>query len=597
MHCVVLPFESFARWEYAYFLARKRREKRKDMKQGTRFHFSTIIIHVLLLQFFAVAAHGGLVKLAETGDVEPNGTNQFFQISQDPTINELGQVTFYTDLRFNGFLQGRGFFLSDGETNKTIAKAGQPPPDANGNFSTFHDPAALNSSDRVFLANLTGTLGGGSDDVGIYKVSGGVLTQLARTGQPATPESGTFQSLANAEVPVNRTGQTVFSGRTSSNLVALFRSTGATLTRLAYYNEPSPDGNGTLGNLFVGPALNNNGQVAFFSTIIFPTNSSSLAFLLADGSSLKILTRSQRSSPDGNGVFSLFPNELTAVNDRGEIAFVANLTGTTGGTADNLGLYRTDGDTTVQLVRKGQFVPNGNGRFLDFGGQNYVAINNSGQVAFFANLTGTTGGSSDNAGIFLVTGTTVTQLARKGQSAPDSNGVYTAFGLGHPALNNKGQVAFNATLTSTSGGSTDNQGVYLVEADGSIQQIIRAGQVIDGETVGTPTFLDGPNYGGISGLNDEGQLAVWSALNGNNAVFLWSRPEMLSPTVASNIVSIGWKSFGGATSIVQAASSLTGTFTNIAIVSTRANRLVRTNFSEPITTNSRTRFYKVSEAR
>jgi hypothetical protein len=545
--------------------------------------------------FVAFAARGGLVKLAESGDVQPNGTNQFFQISQDPTINERGQVTFYTDLRYNGFLQGRGFFLADGETNTTIALSGEAPPDANGNFSTFHDPVTLNSSNQVCLANLTGTLGGSSDNVGIYQVSGGVLTQLARKGQPATPESGRFQSLATASIPVNRSGQTAFTGQTSSNILALFRSTGTNLTRLAYYNEPSPDGNGTLGNLFYAPAINNIGQVAFFSTIFSSTNSSSLALLLADGSSLKILTRTQRPSPDGNGVFFLFPNELAAINDHGQTAFVADLTGTTGGSADNEGLYRTDGDTIVQLARKGQFVPNGNGRFLDFG-QSYVAINNSGQVVFFANLTGTTGGSSDNAGIFLVTGTTVTQLARKGQSAPDSNGVYSTFGLGHPALNNKGQVAFNATFTGMVGGTTD-KGVYLVDADGSIQQIIRAGWVIDGETVYNPTFLDGPNYGGMSGWNDEGQMAIWSDLNGNNGVFLWSRPEMLSPTVASNVVSIRWTSYGGATNVVQASSSLTGTFTNVATIPVRANRLVKTNFVVPAPVSPGTRFYKVYETK
>ena len=568
--------------------------KGRVMKHGIQVHFSTITAHALLLNF--LTAQAGLVKLAESGDVQPNGTNQYFQISQMPTLNERGQVTFYTDLRYDGFLKGRGMFLADGETVKTIVLSGEAPPDSNGNFSTFHDPATLNSSNQVVWVDLTGTLGGSSDDAGIYQVSGGVLTQLAREGQPATPESGTFKDLASASVPVNRNGQAAFVGSTSSNIMALFRSTGTNLARLAYYNERSPDGNGTLGNLFYAPAINNHGQVAFFSTVLSSTNSSGIALLLADGSSLKVLTRTQKPSPDGNGVFLIFPNALAAVNDRGQAAFVAMLVGTAGGSADNQGLYRTDGDTTVQLVRKGQFVPNGNGRFLDFG-QGYVAINNDGQVAFFANLTGTSGGSSDNAGIFLVTGTNITQLARKGQAAPDSNGVYSTFGLGHPALNNHGQVAFNATLSGTAGGSTDNQGVYLVNADGSIQQIIRAGWVIDGETVGIPGFLDGPNYGGTSGFNDEGQIAVWTALNGNEAVLLWSRPEMTGTAVSNNVVTVGWKNYGGATNVVQASSSITGTFTNIATIPVRANRLVRTNFSEPVAAGTTARFYKVSETK
>jgi hypothetical protein len=571
------------------------RNPTQRVMKATSLLSSDLCIKIILLFTTAINAHAGIVKLAESGDLEPNGTNQFFIINQDPTINERGQVAFYTDLRStNGFAQGFGFFLADGETNTTIAKTGQPTPDSNGNFNTFHDPVALNTSNQVFLGNLTGTLGGGSDNVGIYRVSGGVLTQLARKGQLATAESGTFTSLANASVPVNRSGQTAFIGATSSNAAALFRSTGNTLTRLAYYNEPSPDGNGSLGNLFIGPALNNNGQVAFYTTMFSTTNGSSFAFLLADGSSLKVLTRSLRPSPDGNGAFLLFPNGLPAINDHGQMAFVANLTGTSGGSADNEGLYRTDGATTVQLARKGQFVPNGNGRFLDFA-QGYVAINNSGQVAFFADLTGTTGGSSDNAGIFLADGSSVKQLARKGQSAPDTNGVYSTFGLNRPALNNKGQVAFRSTLSGTSGSTSDNQGVFLVDADGSILQIIRAGWIIDGETVFTPNSLEGPNYGGMGALNDEGQMAVWSALNGNHAVYLWSRTVMDGVVRDGNNLKVSWTSYGASTNIVQAAPSPTAVFTNVAIIATRANRLVRTNFSDTTATNAPARFYRVGE--
>ena len=561
------------------------------MKTASR-SFSKYPILLLCLLVAASRARAGLVKLAESSDFEPGGTNVFFLITQTPTLNERGQVAFYSDLRnTNGFAQGFGFFLADGETNTTIAKTGQPAPDANGNLYTFYNTAALNSSNQVFQANLNGTLGGASDDAGMYRRNGGALTQLAREGQPASPEGGTFNNLQGFPIRINRSGQTAFTCGTSSNVYAIYRTTGNALTRLAYYNQPLPDGNGALG-FMQNPSFNNNGQAAFYS-IATSTNGSSFGFFLADGNNLKVLTRALQPSPDGNGNILLFFSSPPALNDNGQITFVAQLNGTTGGSADNLGLYRGDGNTTVQLVRKGEFVPNGNGRFLDFGGAATVAINNSGQVAFTATLTGTTGGGSDNAGIFLVTGNTVTQLARKGQAVPGGNGVYSTFG--YPALNNKGQVAFKSTLTGTSGGTTDNQAIYLVDADSSIQQVIRAGQVIDGETVFTPNFLEGPNYGGMTGLNDAGQMAVWSALNGNHAVYLWSRPEMTGASTAGNNVSVGWISYGGATSVVQAASSPTAVFTNVATIPLRASRLVRTNFSEPLATNTPVRIYRVYE--
>jgi len=560
----------------------------------TSFPYAAVLTHAILLLGASNRSRAGLVKLAESGDLEPNGTNVFFQITQTPTLNERGQVAFYSNLySINGFAQGFGFFLADGETNTTIAKTGQPAPDVNGNLYTFYNTAALNSSNEVFEAKLNGTLGGALDDAGMYRVNGGTLTQLAREGQPASSEGGAFNNLQGFPIRINRSGQTAFTCGTSSNVSAIYRTTGSTLTRLAYINQPSPDGNGALG-FMQNPSFNNNGQAAFYS-ITTSTNGSTYGFFLADDNGLKVLARSLQPSPDGNGSFLIFFTSTPPLNDQGQTAFVAQLSGTSGGTADNLGLYRSDGNATVQLVRKGDFVPNGNGRFLDFGSAGIVAINNSGQVAFTATLTGTTGGSADNAGIFLVTGTTVTQLARKGQTVPGGNGVFSTFG--YPALNNKGQVAFKSTLTGTSGGTTDNQAIYLVDADSSIRQIIRAGEVIDGEAVFTPNFLDGPNYGGMSGLNDEGQMAVWSALNGNHAVYLWSRAIMDSVSPVGNNLTVSWTSFGDATNVVEAAPSLTAGFTNIATIPARANRLVRTNFTEPNVATAPARFYRVGATR
>ena len=60
--------------------------------------------------------------------------------------------------------------------------------------------------------------------------------------------------------------------------------------------------------------------------------------------------------------------------------------------------------------------------------------------AFTASLNGTSGGSTDNSGIFRGSGGNITQIARRGQAAPDANGTFSSFG--RPMLNNSGDVAF-----------------------------------------------------------------------------------------------------------------------------------------------------------
>jgi hypothetical protein len=68
-------------------------------------------------------------------------------------------------------------------------------------------------------------------------------------------------------------------------------------------------------------------------------------------------------------------------------------------------------------------VPGGNGRFLDFGpGQSKAVINSNSAVAFLASITGTSGGPADSEAIYLANGTNLVQVVRKGQPPPDGMG-------------------------------------------------------------------------------------------------------------------------------------------------------------------------------
>src|SRR6185369_12057804 len=229
------------------------------MKTRTIQIFRAVGCITLLTCIAGNTACATLTKLAATDDAEPGGTNTFFQIGQMPTLSEDGKVAFYTDLRDSGFLKGWGLFLADGATVRTVARTGQPSPDLNGNFYTLNSQVALNSTSQVFEVGLNGTLAGGTDDSGIYQLSGGVLTILARAGQ-LSPEGGAvFRSFSSITPRVNRSGQAAFLSSTSTNPYAMYRSTAGVLRRLAYYGQQSPDGNGGLLGLFSAPALNNRG--------------------------------------------------------------------------------------------------------------------------------------------------------------------------------------------------------------------------------------------------------------------------------------------------------------------------------------------------
>lgn len=86
----------------------------------------------------------------------------------------------------------------------------------------------------------------------------------------------------------------------------------------------------------------------------------------------------------------------------------------------------------------------------------------------------------------------------------DSSATYASFGK--PAINNRGQIAFHAVYDDGSEG-------VLLYSDGKLLPMIMSGDQIGDSEITTIRF-------GSSGLNDDGQIAVWALfLDGNEGVY------------------------------------------------------------------------------
>ena len=144
------------------------------------------------------------------------------------------------------------------------------------------------------------------------------------------------------------------------------------------------------------------------------------------------------------------------LNDLGQVAFSAQLQGAPINTGNDWGLFRGDGTTLVEISREGDLAPDGDGTF---GVQFQPAINDVGQVAFKSGMNGT----ANNDGVFYGTGGALTQVVRKNQAAPDSNGVYSQ--ILSPMFNDAGQAAFVSSLTGTSRGSLAVRGGSQISRD------------------------------------------------------------------------------------------------------------------------------------
>ena len=411
---------------------------------------------------------GDLTFIARQGQVAPDGNGSFSGLidgpngdTYPPTLNNAGQVAFYAPLVGTiGGTNAEGLFCGSGGVVTQIVRSAWAVPDNNGTYNYSYWPLSpyINGSGQVaFYSTLNGSTnisGEYSADEGIFRGNGGDRTsivQIARTGY-STP-FGSFYELDEAPA-LNDLGQVAYWAipYNSSRSNCIFRADGATLTRIAYGIEPAPDGNGLLTGSYTDPVLNNGGLVAFGDTVSSTLGGSNAYGLFrGDGNTLTQIVRWDQPVPDGNGRFEASGSEGTALesmNDSGQIVFSTYIAGTAGGT-NVTGIYRSDGVTLTKIARGGEPAPDSNG--ATFGSlapsyespNNNIAINNSGQVAFLANLSD--GGQGiyfydDHLGLIKVIRTGDSLLGKTVSLLRFD--VYCQLGNEGRGLNNCGQVAF-----------------------------------------------------------------------------------------------------------------------------------------------------------
>jgi hypothetical protein len=120
--------------------------------------------------------------------------------------------------------------------------------------------------------------------------------------------------------------------------------------------------------------------------------------------------------------------------------------------------------TFLSIARAGQEAPDGNGSLAThlFG---EVALNAAGQVAFTAYVQHASSGRIEHdLAIFRGDGANLVQIAREGQKTPAGNRfTLLSYSTGPPVLNESGQIAFVAGFTDSSG----SDGTAIFRGDGT----------------------------------------------------------------------------------------------------------------------------------
>lgn len=484
--------------------------------------------------------------VAVSGDDAPDSNGQFAEFPaeftrspafENPSLSDNGFAAFRAFLTntAGGGLDDAGVFTGNGTILTQVSRAGQSAA-GNGIFNNYNPVSFNDAGVAAFVGFLGSTSAGNANDAGVYFGNGVTVTEVVREGDGAFG-NGTFSDSFNTTPSINEAGQIAFratlNGTTGGGAddTGVYLYTGGLLTEVVREGQAAPDADGVFGNLTSPPALNDVGQTAFYANMSGTANNQGI--FRVTGSTITQIARVGQAPPDGDGTINSFTSGA-ALNNVGQVAYSAFIN------SPNLtGVFRSDGSTVTQIARAGQAAPDANGTFDHVSGP---ALNDAGQVAFYGALLGTAAGSDDNSGVFLGDGNTITQVARAGNAAPDGNGVFDDFFTS--AINNAGQVAFYATLTSTTGGTADNVGIYLYDQSLGLITIVRKGDSLLGSTITALGFNGSEAFNGDerSGLNGLGQVAYFFNLaDGRNGVAIATIPEPASALLLAAGGALLWR--------------------------------------------------------
>ena len=207
---------------------------------------------------------------------------------------------------------------------------------------------------------------------------------------------------------------------------------------VATIGDPAPGG-GAFTNDFEPTALNNRGELAFTADLAVPGHEGQFeeGLFLADGGTVQAIVRHGQSAP-GGGTFSVGELGNVGLNDDGDVAFGFSLEPFDFSTPLHGGVYRWSGvSKTLSPVVIPNVTPDPSGGVfvgVDFG----VSLNNQGALVFTSYVTNTPAGLGRGAFLQDKSGR-ITSIMRPGDPAPEGGTFIRAI---NPCINDTGDITF-----------------------------------------------------------------------------------------------------------------------------------------------------------
>jgi hypothetical protein len=284
-----------------------------------------------------------IVALARSGDQVPGGGTLVAGTSY--SVSDNGTVAYLASL--SDTTASRGIFRTDGNDTVVIVRDDVEPP-TGGRFVALRPPLIEGRTQVVFSAEMTG----GAADFGVFRGDGQDLTPVFSAGQMA-PGGATFADFGNPLINRHGLVATFASLANGASREGLFVSDGTDVAAVALDGAPAPKG-GSYGrrpgfpNAFLSPIrLNDRGELAFPASLTGGTTASGI--FRGNGERTNTIALAGTPAPGTTGTFEAF-GDLKLGND-GRVAFIAMLAiGGDVNDSNNVGIWIGTSDEDLQLV-------------------------------------------------------------------------------------------------------------------------------------------------------------------------------------------------------------------------------------------------------
>jgi len=261
---------------------------------------------------------------------------------------------------------------------------------------------------------------------GLYIYENGELTEIAEIpGWHEWPPPMPVFYWINEEVALDQQGRIAFSAEAMQipydwkEEIFLSNKNGS-LTSLTVGDEgvKRTKGQLTIASGFTVEAISNNGKVAFRCRL---SDGSEALFVASKGQAKRVAWEDQ-PAPNGNG--ALIPDEVLGLDDENRLFFTAEIL-TPDAQDEEIGIYMGTPGELVEIFRPGRPAPAGDGVFTElymYGhlGRQICDVNAAGQVAFAASVVRDDG--SRYRGVFTASQDGCTEVLRSTDLTPDGQG-------------------------------------------------------------------------------------------------------------------------------------------------------------------------------